>query len=503
MPDWLAPFHLPKFTNETFEKKKAAYTKEHGFTITVPSLGDIIHLKPFKPLTAIEKKHYRAGTTQSIPPKRLQEIKKYKTKMRKKYEAMLASPSPKVIRDAGAILTALDDLQDALSTVATIGLIAATVIGGTTAAVLTGPLGWIIGAGVILNLINPFSRLRGGLLKKKSGRGAKKLIEKITGKNPFSKKARARYVKNILKFRPSIGNLIEVAQTTDQIFGIGISIGPIMGFVQDLAAGGVRKILGQRVGFSAEAILPDQKTMNAVKSAIGLSGAVAKKVPEHVNQAIRGMKAAAIMNSYRWESDIEDMSNVYIVANLAMQVLEPYQRDFNVFEEVPDLQNWEIKAPAITNPIIREIILESGHTIEEYEHWPQNGKQWISYAELYDTTHNQAAENLVHFGESNKHSNLAFMAANNAHDFAFGFLEAIEGPGAVEMIYSHPERTAIIILDNGWIYPDQVTPPQIQIFEDWIAVHEYNDTQPSAKEIQHFVRTYAGFEFIKSPETFR
>ena len=525
MADWLGSFHAPKFSDEKFEEQKAKYVAKQGYTVTVPAFDDIIHLKRFPPLTeketklwtgkipadeipdvyrsgeeiakllregkgpvskmrrpnAEEQKAYRKAAKNQIPPERFAEIKAEKEKKRAKYLAMLASPSPKIVRSAGAILTSLDDLQDAVSTLACIGLITAAVVGGTTAAVLSGPLGWVVGAATLLQLINPYSRLRGRKGKAATGRRQKKLLEKLTNKNPFSKKSRAKVARNIKKFRPSVGNAIEALQVTDNIFGVGLSIGPIMGFAQDLIAGGVRMLMGEDVKFKAPP----------------------PKVPAHVAKAQRGLKSAAVGGYFPWESDISDEMAVLIGANLCLQVIHPYLQEWNPFTEVEDLANCMIEAPRPTDPLIIEIIEESGRTIDEVCNWPQNGERWITLAELQEKTAPQATANLRHFAEANCHDPLAFIAGQNAHDFALGTIETIEGLDQVEIEYSRAERIVLIILDQGWCYPDDITDAQVEKFEDWVYVHEYMDTQPSYKDIWRYAEVFCGFKWAKSPDELR
>ena len=525
MADWTGPFHLPKFTDDKFEEQKAKYVAKHGYTITVPALDDIIHLKQFPPLTkeeyklwtgkipvaeipdveksgkeiaeellagkrvvstkrrpnAEEIKEYRKNAKNMIPPGRREEIRVEKQKRKKRYLAMLASPEPKIVRDAGAIMTSLDDLQDAVSTLACIGLITAAVVGGTTAAVLAGPLGWIVGAATLLQLINPYSRLKGPRGNPYTGRRPKKGLEKATDKNPFSKKARKRVAKNIKKFRPKVGNWIEALQVTDNIFGVGISIGPIMGYAQSVIAGEVRKMTGEKV---ARKFAGETESKLAAKAG-------------------RAMKSLAVCHSVRWKSDFEAEFYTFLAANLANQVLYPYMQDNNPFEKIDDLAELEVEANKITDLLWIEIFEEEGHTAEEYEIWPQNGERWITYGELQEKTASMAAENLRTFAERNKHSPLAFVAGQNAHDFALGMMETIEGPGQVEIEYSHIERAVLMILDNGWCYPDDITDAQVEKFEDWLYVHEYMDTQPSYRDIWRYAEVFCGFKWAKSPDEIR
>jgi len=273
---------------------------------------------------------------------------------------MMGSPTPKIPRAAGAILTAFDDLQDAVSTLACIGLMTAAVVGGTTAALLAGPLGWVVGASAALNLINPFSRLKGPKGRPYSGRLGKKNWEKWQEKNPFTKKARARVAKNITKFKPRIGNAIEALQVTDNVFGVGLSLGPIMGFAMDVISAKVRGNLMQKVDIKMS---PMWKT-------------------DAVEIATRALKSCSLVNGYVWESDFMDEVYSYIGANLAMQVMAPYIEEYNPIAEVEDLATYKIEAPRPRDILTLEIIQEAGYTVDEVCNWPQNSKRWISYDEL-------------------------------------------------------------------------------------------------------------------------
>ena len=97
----------------------------------------------------------------------------------------------------------------------------------------------------------------------------------------------------------------------------------------------------------------------------------------------------------------------------------------------------------------------------------------------------------------------AYNALTAADDFAMNFLCAVEGPDQVRLDYLRTERIVMIILDNGWIYPEDITEAQIQKFEDWCYVHEYMNTSPSGKEIQHYAETFCDFSFIRSPDETR
>lgn len=522
MAEWLGSFKAPKFQDEKFEKSKDAYNKKNGYTITLPAWDDIIHLKQFPPLTEREKKlwtgtlpikemkyedmtpadityimkqdmkrqprlpentkeetrAFKQRQKDLIPEARRQEIATEKAKKKARFMAMLASPAPKVARWVGSWAVAVDNAQDAIATLAVIGMITAAVVGGTTAAVLAGPVGWAAGTAALLNLVNPMKYMKWPKGKVKPGRAAKKDLEKFSDKNPFSKKARAKTAAMIKNFRPGVSNLIEALQVTDNMFGVGLSLGPITGLAQDLIAGTVRAMRGEEVKIKTPPPL----------------------LPKHVAVAQKVLKSSAVLWATQWKSDFEIERDSMFALNLATQVVTPYMQDWNPFDQVEDLEHLEIEAPRPDDVLTLEIIDELGLKLDDICNWPQNGERWISLGELQETTAAQATENLRTFAAENPNSAEAYIAGQNAHDFAFGSIEAIEGPGTIDQRYSHTERTLIIILDNGWIYPAGITAAQIRKFEEWIAVHEYMNTQPTARDIQHYAQTFCGFSWEVSED---
>lgn len=69
------------------------------------------------------------------------------------------------------------------------------------------------------------------------GTGLKGIASKSGSLNPFSRKARLARSATLRTIRPSFFNLLEVAQTTKELFGVGLTFGGIVGFIQDAAFG--------------------------------------------------------------------------------------------------------------------------------------------------------------------------------------------------------------------------------------------------------------------------
>ncbi len=480
MADFLAPFHAPKFSDEQFEKQKAAYVKKHGYVVTVPAWDDVIHLTKFKPLTDEETQLWKAREYDKIPADRRADIRAEKESKRRKYLAMLADPSPKIARNAGAILTALDDVQDAVSTLACIGMIGAAIIGGPVAAAVLGPLGLILGASTLLNLLNPMSQFNKAMKKPSTGRAPKRLLEKQTNKNPFSKKAKVSLAKRIKKFKPSTGNALEALQVTDNIFGIGICLGPIVGFVQGAISGVIRNALGQKVTLATSAPTPNKAEIAASKA----------------------LRAVSLLHGYKWHSDASDETRSIFAASWAMSTLYSSVEEYNPLDEIEDIGSYLVECPQPTDILTIELLEEEGFDFETGCVWPQNGQRWISIDDLQESTQDQAAANLRHYGEENNHTLEAFSALAAANDFALNFLAAIEGPDQIIIDYLRTERIVINILDAGWAYPEDIAPEQVEKFEDWCYVHEYMDTQPKRKDIWNYAEIFCGFTWEKSPDEF-
>jgi len=241
LPDWTAPFHMPKFTDQGYSISKAKYVAEKGYTVTVPGLSDIIHWSAPEPMTEQEAMDWKKRNWKAFSPERREELRKIKAKKKERYQAMLASPTPEFVTNAGSILTSLDDAQDCISTLAFVGRVAAKLAPRVLSKFFTGPVGWLLLANDVLNLIislgqYPFMPM-----------GSKRLAEQCTSSHPFSKKAKVARARKLRSWKPTKGDVIQLLQTTDQVFGVGISLGPIVGFFQDIVSGTVRTIMGQPV----------------------------------------------------------------------------------------------------------------------------------------------------------------------------------------------------------------------------------------------------------------
>jgi hypothetical protein len=139
---------------------------------------------------------------------------------------MAESPTPASVRALGRVLTWVDDVQDALLTAAVL-----TRLG----AVFYKPLVPVsLGLGAAAEAINIFA-LAGSLTV--PGRPPKRAAIGAAKRLLGTQIVRGLRSPALQRAMPTIGEAVQIAQTTDQLFGIGVSLGPIMGLVQETIFG--------------------------------------------------------------------------------------------------------------------------------------------------------------------------------------------------------------------------------------------------------------------------
>jgi len=421
MPDWTAPFHIPRLTDEQYTKAKAARIAKEGYSITFPGLFDIIKIGGPKPMTEEEKFYYRKRMWWSFSRKRLEEIMEMKWKKKTRYEQMLSSPTPEIMQNAGSIMTCIDDAQDAISTLACVGRIAAHFAPRILGKAFLGPIGWLLTANDILNLIMTLSGM--GL----APRVRKMKMHGATSCNPFTKKARVRRARKISNWKPGKGDVIQALQTTDQIFGFGISLGPVVGLIQDMITGGARMAFGQPIKINKNP--PPFKDWE--------------------RQALRMLKMQNCMNGVEWSAQDEWDLEILGAGYLAQQVVQDKQQLWNPVEVVENLDDVELIAPLPEDPMTIDIMAEMKTPVEEFCGWPHSGEMWSNVNDIVDSAEECAPRNLRRSIDRSQHSWNGFAMAGLATDTATYALANIEGEEEVEYDYTAGSKVGGEMLEFG------------------------------------------------------
>jgi hypothetical protein len=533
MADYTAPFKIPEFTTEAYEKKKADYVAKNGYTVTFPQIGDIIHIRKKKKMTVEEMDLWYSGRRKEIPERRLMDLYKQKARSKEKYNRMLASPIPNWVSNYTSVLTAWDNVQDVVITLAAIGRIALKFLPRVFFGALAWPISilWLVAsvmsmiAAPTMCILNPMACKR--KMKKDLARRRKALRAK--GKAPErGTTAWAKVTKDKLKhgfkgyaksggFLPSFSEGIQALQVTKDIWGVGLSIGPIFGLAYDLMAGGVRWAIGQKVSFKnapsdieiyrkavdkkheyARWKRPKTKMTKSEfaawkekKIASGTWGIKSKQDDD----CLKAMKV--MQHTYGWKHQTvwEEETALYCMTELAGQGIRNVLNHWNPMENVEGLEHIEIEAYNEPNPLIEEMLREEGLDPEKGIAWPQLGKRWATYEEIQTSLAPVAAENFEYFTENCDDEDLKAVVENSAIEFGLHNIAMLEGTRSIEIQYHAALCIGETLLDNNYSFPLTINEKQIVDFAQWTQDCEETDTRPGLKEILAHAKNSLGFEF--------
>lgn len=227
------------------EKEAASFLAQKGMleatpeeaerlAIEVPGLGEMIHLIPRAKITPEEYEAHKRAKKLGVPsPLSERQLETLKWK-REVWLKIKRSATPEEYRRIGWYLNQIENVGDMMTAgywggkgilylVAKMGL------------KVKGPaakyVGWFLLAKDITDIVNMF-RVAATLRGMKKGEAYRK--SRLNPLSTTSKFSRGFKLKAKL---PSIPDWIEIAQVTDQFFGVGISFGPIVGFISDLFFG--------------------------------------------------------------------------------------------------------------------------------------------------------------------------------------------------------------------------------------------------------------------------
>jgi len=468
------PMRTYKFTSEEFRAKKAAYQAKYGATVYVPGFDDIIHVSRFKAMSAEEKAAWSSRQFNNIPEGRREEIRKEKARKKEKFLAMLSSPTPDIAQNAGTLLTALDDAQDAVSTLACVATIGAKVLGASAIKALSGPIGWAWLASDLMNMINPVSRASAWWRAGDSGREPKRVKDRLTEWNPSTKKGKAKTAERIRKWKPTSANVCEALQTTDQLFGIGLSFGPIVGFAQDMVFAGWKTHMGYQV---------DIKFTPRARA-------------EWTDAALKTYYSCFATSMLPTIMEKKDEIDVRIGPHFATQLLYEDITADDPLQYYEDNKRAIIHAPIPTDMLTLEIIAETTGKDLRVGLPGLGGRPHAEYAEVLEVIQDRAQDRNEKFALQHRHEIDAMVASECSSMGALNMLSAIEGEDQIDTDYVVQSKVIHKIYNNGWMYPLDISEKQINQFNFLINESEKMSYNPSSSEIQRLAKEGCGFEFV-------
>lgn len=458
MPDWTAPFHIPKLTDAEFARRRAEYVAKHGYSITIPGLSDIIKIPIEEPMTYEEHTWWKAKQWHKFGPHRLEEVKKQKQKRKDKYLAMLASPRPEVALNAASILTSIDDAQDAIVSLAALGNLARYVAPKVLGKVLRGPTGLLLVTSDLMNLVQSAGMYcMVPMYNKKAG-------EELARASPKNFKAKLKKRMRSTARIPTQSDWIQGLQTTDSIFGFGLCLGPIVGLAQDIIFASVRTRPGKFVDIKFP--VPDFSYWYKA----------AQKVA----------KALSVVWSYPFATDDEDILLWIVAAYLAFQQLFEITQEWNPLEMLSTIQDLELKAPTPWHSLTLEVIDEGPVPLDSVVGWPQTTTLWGALPDIIDRTQDVANKNLQGFLRRNKHSWTGFVGGLCAIGAATHSLACLEGEGDVYYDHSMQLKATTTMLKHGYMLDPAQPYAKFELFESFLDDCEQTLWNPTMENILEF-----------------
>ncbi|MBA7603602.1 hypothetical protein ES703_10716 [subsurface metagenome] len=470
----MAKFEFPvkfhRFTTDEFDLKKAEYNAKYGYTVNIPGFRDIFKIGIDKPPTEKELSQYKSDKPGELGLHRWLEIKGIKQKKKESFLRMMSSPSPTWMQNIGTAMTFLDDVNDTLGTLAVVARFAAHMLPKTLGKVLLGPAGWALMGADIANIGMTLSRLPLKAVNLKSN------LHKGLGLNPFSKKARVARAAKLKRVSLSKGELIEGLQTTDNIFGVGLCLGPIIGLAQDIIFGTYRFYAGKKVRITG--FMPE--------------------LGSYEKQALKYMKASGQLWTGGQELSDEDHSKSILAYNAATQVAYPLINVWHPVDNISNVNDIEIQAPIPTDPTTLELFANERIDPRRHRGFLHVDREFASPIDLWDSAEPLIDNSFHEYCDRNKHNQQGYMTAQTAVESIQNMFSLMEGEDQVELDYSFTEKAIHKMFDNGWRFHDRTTPESLSCFAETCERWGAEGFEPTWKDIRYRIFDICRVRFTRA-----
>jgi hypothetical protein len=385
-------------------------------TVAIPGWDDVIHLRPRPTITPEMREAYwsarKSGTSSGLHPGIVSEIER----RRSRAKSMATDATPAYARAWGQVMTAIDNVQDFLTTIVTLGRLALNpavrllegteAVLGRTAGLPFGVAGRVLGrvvpiltlpllAADLLKLLNylglvafPFFAAYCGGPKQALAAGVPALVfgrklqlhgSSLSDLNPFAKNARLQRSATVRQWRPSIYNLMEVAQTTDQLFGVGLSFGGLVGTL----VGGSYAAEAMSRGQKVDTIWP-VANRQLPRSYQQLMGRTPTPAVRDYMSAGGSLLGAAVLSRTQEDFDIWEHAEALAAASAALSFLQPlieHPAFAEAFEWALD-QDWQPPPPPYDSTV--RLLENDPELPPATSSWPLPGNpEWVRGSELF------------------------------------------------------------------------------------------------------------------------
>ena len=518
---WSNPLGIiPEFTADEFEKQREKYQAKYGSTVNVPGFNDVVHWKIPPKITPEQMAAHRFAQKRKLPsPLNADQLQLLAVKKQRFLKA-LASPTPAWVKNVGAVMTSLDNLQDGMITAAVLGRLTAKIIPSLRNKILPG-IGWVLLGSDILNLFNAFT------WTSFAANGAKRSIEGTADRNPFHAKAKAKRATALSRKFLTFGEFIQIAQTTDQAIGFGLCLGGIIGMVTDLAsrANDYAMPAQPRTWKTWEEFqLSDQAFYNklttdweALKDYTNLTlkwgknldklvqqkmlaapdvaadwmknkfviawDRIKQAVPNAIKSFASQLTAAMIAATNVGAMPADDKALVYLSLGLSSQGVADYWIANEPLNATRDIRSYRFRPPQPTDPSTIYLLEEGMPNWRESLKWPHLDLPSATAEELAYTYAPRIKDQFQTYALQNAHDLSAAFAAQQTIPFVQNITRALSDDHQAVTSRSAYAQVAVNLARDIYIMPPDTPAPIIARFADWIGVYERTIGQvPSTKE---------------------
>jgi len=450
------PVKLPRFTDAEFEAKKAAYTAEFGYQVNIPGFNDIIHWNVIPEPSNVELAYYRKKDITHLGDKRYNDIKTLMENKRAAYQRILKSPAPGWLRNSASALTFIDDINDTLGTLGVVCRTLAHALPASLGKLVMGPAGWCFLAADVAGVAMTLARLPLKLLSPLTSdiipiamtltplpyktRRLQHELHATLRDHPFSKKARLRRAAKLKRIGLSKGEIIEGLQTTDNIFGYGLCLGPIMGLLYDIPSGLYHHIRGEKVeimGLPAPLLWFDRIWSNTLKSLAEIFYG-SPPMPDEERD-----KAAIAMH----------------YCTLTMQSVLKLTAELDL---IPPVEGVQILPRAPEHPSTIEVIQEYGNDPKKNLGYPSSDSFYQDASHHWEKNREEIASNVRKWMVRGAASTQTMIASQNAVAAGQMAMANMFGENEVEWEYEPVTATLLALYNQGYTFPPNVNIEDVQ-----------------------------------------
>jgi hypothetical protein len=526
---------LPKFPTEEFNKRRDQYQAKYGNTVNVPGFSDVIHLVPKARISAEERAAHiwaiERGLPSPLTPDQLETMKYKKYRFLK----ALSSPTPTWMKTVGAVGTTLDNVEDAFVTIAVLGRIAAKISPRLFKRLIPG-LGWILVGSDILNLANLASLVTFAANKHK------RLIEDMAEKNPFHAKAKARRTLKLQRTMPTFGEFLEIAQTTDQLFGVGLCLGGLVGMVTDTAAkaldpdywaelekqlfrGNVNDISSWaagaamndynqiKKGLQEEFINLRDEAYRLKATDIKLRKDINNWITKKSNETWGWLKSkpekflgmfsgsligSMIMSTGKDDFLHEDHTKAYMMLDSAIRGVMPWWLENDPLTNFKELRNWKFKAPEPKDPTTIDILNETSPGWKSTIKWPHLETEYATIEEIAFAYAPKIKDSFQAYALNHSHEYDAMIAGQQVVEFTKNVIRSYSDDGDVVVGMTAWWAVAEDMAREVYLIPPDASKDSINRLQDYIGQYERTHAvPPPIKDVVSFGKS-AGIEWMRS-----